>query len=40
MMFIDNRVITTVIMDQNQFEDGPMSESTLVENILREGVAA
>jgi len=33
-------VITTVIMDQNQFEDGPMSESTLVENILREGVAA
>lgn len=38
--FENNRVITTVIMDQNQFEDGPMSESTLVENILREGVAA
>ena len=38
--FENDRVITTVIMDQNQFEDGPMSDSTLVENILREGVAA
>ena len=38
--FENDRVITTVIMDQGQFEKGPMSESTLVENILREGVAA
>ena len=38
--FENGRVITTVIMDQSQFEKGPMSESTLVENILREGVAA
>ena len=38
--FENDRVITTVIMDENQFEDGPMSESTLVENILREGIAA
>ena len=38
--FQNNRVITTVILDQSQFEDGPMSESTLVENILREGVLA
>jgi hypothetical protein len=38
--FENDRVITTFIMDQNQFEDGPMSESTLVESILSEGVAA
>jgi len=38
--FENNRVITTVIMDQRQFKDGPMYESTLVENILHEGVAA
>lgn len=38
--FENERVITSVILDQNQFDDGPMSESTLVENILREGVAA
>lgn len=38
--FENERVIKTVIMDENQFEKGPMSESTLVENILREGVAA
>ena len=38
--FENDRVITTVIMEQSQFEGGPMSESTLVENILREGVAA
>lgn len=38
--FENDRVITTVIIDQGQFDDGPMSESTLVENILREGVAA
>jgi len=38
--FDNERVITTVIIDQSQFYEGPMSESTLVENILREGVAA
>ena len=38
--FDNERVITTVIIDRSQFYEGPMSESTLVENILREGVAA
>ena len=33
-------VLTTVVLDQEQFERGPMSESTLVATILREGVAA
>ena len=28
--FENDRVITTVILDENQFEYGPMSESTLV----------
>lgn len=36
--FEHDRVITTVIMAQSKFERGPMSESTLVENILCEGV--
>lgn len=38
--FGNERVITTVILDSEQFEKGPMSESTLVGNILQEGVAA
>jgi uncharacterized protein len=38
--FENDRVITTVVMDQEEFEHGPMSESTLVGNILQEGVAA
>jgi predicted nucleotidyltransferase len=38
--FENERVITTVVLDKNQFENGPMSESTLVANIRREGVAA
>ena len=38
--FTNERVITTVVFDSEQFENGPMSESTLVANILREGVAA
>lgn len=38
--FDNDRVISTVVMDELQFEQGPMSESTLVANILREGVAA
>jgi len=38
--FENDRVITTVILASEQFERGPMSESTLVKNILQEGVAA
>ncbi len=38
--FRNERVITTVMLDSEQFEKGPMSESTLVGNILQEGVAA
>ena len=38
--FENDRVITSVIIDHQQFLEGPMSESSLVENILREGVAA
>lgn len=38
--FENERIITTVVFDKDQFENGPMSESTLVANILREGVAA
>ena len=38
--FGNERVITTIIMDRVQFEKGPMSESTLVGNILQEGIAA
>ena len=38
--FENDRVITTVLINKDQFEVGPMSESTLVANILREGVSA
>ena len=38
--FENECVITTLIIDQNRFENGPMSESTLVANILSEGIAA
>jgi uncharacterized protein len=38
--FGNERVITTVILDAEQFEKGPMSESTLVGNILQDGIAA
>ncbi len=38
--FTNDRVITTIIMELYQFEHGPMAESTLVKNILREGVEA
>lgn len=31
-------VITTVVLDADEFENGPMSESTLVANVAREGV--
>lgn len=40
MGFENERVITTFILDNEQFEEGPMSESTLVGHILQEGVAA
>jgi predicted nucleotidyltransferase len=36
--FENERVITTIVFDSEQFEDGPISESTLVENILQEGL--
>jgi predicted nucleotidyltransferase len=38
--FENDRVITTVLISKEQFEYGPMSESTLVANILREGISA
>lgn len=38
--FENDRVITTVLLDVGQFEHGPMSESTLVDNVLREGISA
>jgi predicted nucleotidyltransferase len=38
--FENDRVITTVLIDKEQFENGPMSESSLVANILREGLSA
>ncbi len=37
--FENDRVITTVLIDKEQFENGPMSESSLVANILREGLS-
>ncbi len=36
--FENERVITTVLLEREEFEHGPMSESTLVANVLREGV--
>lgn len=38
--FANERVITTILLDKEQFEYGPMSESTIVGNILREGISA
>ena len=38
--FENDLVVTTVILASEQFERGPMSESTLVKNILQEGVSA
>lgn len=38
--FENERIITTVILTIDGFENGPMSESTLIKNILREGIAA
>lgn len=36
----NDRIITTTIFDSYQFEHGAMSESTLVDNIRIEGIAA
>lgn len=38
--FENERVITTVVLDKYQFQKGPISESTLVANILQEGISA
>lgn len=38
--FAEARVIPTVVLSEEEFERGPMSASTLIVNILREGVAA
>jgi uncharacterized protein len=38
--FKNNLVISTVLIDRDAFEKGPMSESTLVESILQQGIAA
>lgn len=38
--FENDRIITTVPISKEQFDHGPMSESTLVENVLREGISA
>ena len=35
-----DRIITTVVLERREFEEGPRSASPLVSNILREGVAA
>jgi len=38
--FENERVITTVLFDAEEFEKGPMSGSTIVGTILKEGVPA
>jgi uncharacterized protein len=38
--FEHDRVITTVVFSRSNFDFGPISASTLVANIRREGVAA
>ena len=38
--FANERVITTILIDKEQFENGHMSESSIVANILREGISA
>jgi predicted nucleotidyltransferase len=38
--FENERLITTIVLDSEEFERGPMSESTLVGNILHDGIAA
>lgn len=38
--FAADRIITTIVIERREFEEGPRSISPLVANILREGVAA
>ena len=38
--FEHERVITTVILSFDEFQNGPMSESALIDNILHEGIVA
>ncbi len=38
--FENECVVATVLLEEEEFEHGPMSESTLVANVLREGVRA
>ena len=38
--FENGLVISTIVMERDEFEHGPMSASTLTANILREGVPA
>jgi uncharacterized protein len=38
--FERERLITTVVFSEHEFEHGPMSASSLVMNIRREGLAA
>ncbi|RLC10641.1 MAG: nucleotidyltransferase domain-containing protein [Deltaproteobacteria bacterium] len=38
--FENECVISTVLLEREEFEHGPMSESTLVANVLHEGVRA
>lgn len=38
--FENDCVLTTIVLDREQFEKGPMSKSSLVENILYEGITA
>jgi len=38
--FENEQVFNTVLFSIEEFEQGPMSESTLRQNILREGIAA
>jgi len=38
--FENECVLSTVLLTREEFEHGPMSESSLVANVLREGVRA
>lgn len=38
--FKTDRIIMSVVFDRKQFEEGPISASPLIANILREGVPA
>lgn len=38
--FEEGRVLAPIVLSQEDFESGPLSASTLVRTIIREGVAA